>query len=135
MSILRQSEDDVILTGKEATEEQLQQPSGQRTSAVDALAPRTQSVSFVEQQSSSPPSSTEKVAHLSVIRSTKSACNLCGSSTLKLLRHLAWRTADARPLACRLCSRKFKWAQYLSKHIRSYHQKRPQTGQLVYVHE
>ena len=132
MSILRQSEDDVISTAREATKEQLQQPIGQRTSAVDDSPPGTRSGPFVDQHSS-PPASCEKVAHLNVIRRTKSACNLCGPSTAKLLRHFARSTADARTLASRLRSRKFKWAHYLSKHTRSYHQKRPQIGQLVCV--
>lgn len=130
MSILRQSEDDVISTGREATKEQLQQPSEQRTSAVDASATRRRSVPFVDQQSA-PPSSTEKVAHLNIIRRTTSACKLCGSCTPKLLRHFVRPSADARALASRLRHGKFKLAQYLSKHIRSYRQKRPQIGQLV----
>lgn len=135
MNIPRLSEDDVISTGTEGTKEPLQQPSGQRTSAVDALSPSKQAVPFVDPQQSPPSSSTERVASVSVIRRIKSACNFCDSSTQKFRRPFASHSdaADARPFACRTCSRKFKAAFYLSKDIRTYHQKPPQTGQLVRV--
>lgn len=137
ISIPRLSEDDVISTTREGTKEPLQQPSGQRTSAVDALilTPRKQAVPFVPDQQSSPSSSTEGVASVSVIRRFKSACNLCDPSTQKLRWRLASHcdAADARSFACRICSRTFKGALYLSKGIRTYHQKPPQTGQFVRV--